>query len=82
MIPPLSTHQLLSHQLLQDITRHAVKDVEQSFVAETRNTGLQRLNVRNIVTGRKSKVLLERNGRHGGNKRGGKRVVKRPIRYG
>jgi hypothetical protein len=77
VIPPFATHELLGHKFLQDITRHAIKDVEESLIAETRNTGLQRLYVCNIVTGRKSEVLLERNSRHGGNKGGGERVMKR-----
>jgi hypothetical protein len=77
VIPPFATHELLGNEFLQDITRHAIKDVEESLIAETRDTGLQRLYVCNIVTGRKSEVLLERNSRHGGNKRGGERVMKR-----
>jgi hypothetical protein len=60
VISPFAAHQFLSYKFLHDIPRQAVEDEEERFVAEARDSRLERLDIGNVVAGWKGKILLQR----------------------
>jgi hypothetical protein len=60
VVPPFAAHQLLGYQLLHDIPRHAVEDVEKGLIAEARDARLKWLNIGNIVASRQREILFQR----------------------
>lgn len=69
VVPPFAAHQLLRHELLHDIPRHAVEDVEERLVAETRDARLKGLDVGDIVARWQREVLFHRHSGYGCDKR-------------
>lgn len=64
MISPISIRELGCDNFLHDIARHGVEDVEESFVGEARNAGLERVDVLYRVAGWECVVLFKGSGRH------------------